>query len=109
MAHKDHPLPHYRFVDGGKIVVRRSEADAWMERWRNVGRRDLLLDRALERIRQGRPSGTGSGSHSKRVSEAWARKKAAMQASGQWEAFCAKRSQITRDAAVRRRAKRTPP
>jgi hypothetical protein len=30
-----HPLPHYRV--GGKIVVRRSEFDAWMAVYRRVG------------------------------------------------------------------------
>src|SRR5438105_333226 len=30
-----HPLPHYRV--GGKIVVRRSEFDAWMAAYRRVG------------------------------------------------------------------------
>jgi predicted DNA-binding transcriptional regulator AlpA len=30
-----HPLPHYRI--GGKIVVRRSEFDAWIAAYRRVG------------------------------------------------------------------------
>ena len=30
-----HPLPHYR--PGGKILVRRSEWDAWLARYRRVG------------------------------------------------------------------------
>jgi hypothetical protein len=34
-----HPLPHYRI--GGKIVVRRSEFDAWMSAYRRVGHADL--------------------------------------------------------------------
>lgn len=34
-----HPLPHYRI--GGKIVVRRSEYDAWAARYRQVGNADL--------------------------------------------------------------------
>ena len=34
-----HPLPCYR--PGGKILVRRSEFDAWMMRYRQVGRADV--------------------------------------------------------------------
>ena len=34
-----HPLPHYRL--GGKIVVRRSEFDAWMATYRRVGQADV--------------------------------------------------------------------
>ncbi len=34
-----HPLPCYRI--GGKIVVRRSEYDAWAARYRQVGNLDL--------------------------------------------------------------------
>jgi predicted DNA-binding transcriptional regulator AlpA len=34
-----HPLPCYRI--GGKIVVRRSEYDAWAARYRRVGNADL--------------------------------------------------------------------
>lgn len=34
-----HPLPCYRI--GGKIVVRRSEYDAWAARYRQVGNADL--------------------------------------------------------------------
>jgi hypothetical protein len=34
-----HPLPHYRL--GGKIVVRRSEFDAWIARYRRVGQTDV--------------------------------------------------------------------
>lgn len=29
-----HPLPHYRVVDGGKVLVRRSEFDTWIARFR---------------------------------------------------------------------------
>jgi excisionase family DNA binding protein len=36
LAHPEHPLPHYR-VDGGKILVRQSEFDAWISQWRIVG------------------------------------------------------------------------
>lgn len=34
-----HPLPHYRL--GGKIVVRRSEFDAWMVAYRRLGEADV--------------------------------------------------------------------
>jgi len=34
-----HPLPHYRV--GGKILVRRSEYDAWAARYRQIGDPDL--------------------------------------------------------------------
>ena len=34
-----HPLPHYRYR--GKILVRRSEFDAWIAQYRRVGRPDL--------------------------------------------------------------------
>jgi excisionase family DNA binding protein len=34
-----HPLPHYRV--GGKILVRRSEFDAWISRYRQVGALDV--------------------------------------------------------------------
>jgi hypothetical protein len=34
------PLPHYR-LPGGKILVRRSEADAWLARYRQIGHPDL--------------------------------------------------------------------
>lgn len=33
-----HPLPHYRI--GGKVVVRRSEYDAWAARYRRLGNED---------------------------------------------------------------------
>ena len=34
-----HPLPCYRV--GGKILVRRSEFDAWMAAYRHLGRQDV--------------------------------------------------------------------
>ena len=34
-----HPLPCYRV--GGKIVVRRSEFDTWIARYRQIGRADV--------------------------------------------------------------------
>jgi hypothetical protein len=46
-----HPLPHYRL--GGKIVVRRSEFDAWMARYRRVGQADVegIVDSVLRDLR----------------------------------------------------------
>jgi hypothetical protein len=35
-----HPLPCYR-LPGGRILVRRSEADAWLARYRRVGSPDV--------------------------------------------------------------------
>ena len=53
MAREENPLPHYRLTDTGKIVVRRSEFDAWMEQYRRVGSR---LDELIEQRRQLRAS-----------------------------------------------------
>lgn len=39
LADPVYPLPHYRV--GGKILVRRSEFDAWMARYRQVGQADV--------------------------------------------------------------------
>lgn len=38
-----HPLPHYR-LPGGKALVRRSDFDAWLARYRRVG------DPAVEQV-----------------------------------------------------------
>ncbi len=35
-----HPLPCYR-LPGGKVLVRRSEFDAWLSRYRRVGNPDV--------------------------------------------------------------------
>jgi excisionase family DNA binding protein len=45
-----HPLPHYRV--GGKILVRRSEFDAWIARYRQCGRAnvDAIVDNVLKSI-----------------------------------------------------------
>ena len=44
-----HPLPCYR-LPGGKILVRRSEFDAWLARYRQVGPADVdrIVSEALE-------------------------------------------------------------
>ena len=39
LDHPTRPLPHYRV--GGKILVRRSEFDAWIAAHRRVGRADV--------------------------------------------------------------------
>jgi excisionase family DNA binding protein len=46
-----HPLPHYRV--GGKILIRRSEFDAWMDHYRATETRDLdgIVDEALQGVR----------------------------------------------------------
>ena len=49
IAHEEKPLPHYRLTDTGKIVIRRSEFDAWMEQYRRVGSR---LDELIEQRRR---------------------------------------------------------
>ncbi len=55
-----HPLPCYRV--GGRIVTRRSEFDAWMKRFRQVGRPELdtLVDEIVADVsgstKQSRPS-----------------------------------------------------
>lgn len=36
LTNPPHPLPHYR-LPGGSILVRRSEFDAWLARYRRVG------------------------------------------------------------------------
>jgi Helix-turn-helix domain len=44
-----HPLPHYR-IGGGKVLVRRSEFDAWAARFRvsTSPRLDQLVSEAVE-------------------------------------------------------------
>jgi excisionase family DNA binding protein len=47
-----HPLPCYR-PHGGKLLVRRSDFDAWMARYRQVGdpEVDRIVDNALHGLR----------------------------------------------------------
>jgi hypothetical protein len=47
-----HPIPHYKV--GGKIVVRRSEFDGWLARYRRLGRADVdqIVDDVLLDLRQ---------------------------------------------------------
>jgi len=46
-----HPLPCYRI--GGKVLVRRSDFDAWIERFRSAGRADMaaIVDEVLTDLR----------------------------------------------------------
>jgi excisionase family DNA binding protein len=39
LSDPNHPIPHYRV--GGKILVRRSEFDAWMRQFRRIGNEDV--------------------------------------------------------------------
>jgi Helix-turn-helix domain len=45
-----HPLPHYRV--GGKVLVRRSEFDAWLAGYRRVGQHDVtkIVDDVLSSL-----------------------------------------------------------
>jgi len=45
-----HPLPHYRV--GGKVLVRRSEFDAWLAAYRRVGQQDVrkIVDEVLSSL-----------------------------------------------------------
>jgi hypothetical protein len=51
LAEPAHPLPCYRI--GGKTLVRRSEFDAWITRYRQVGRVDVdgLVNEVLADLR----------------------------------------------------------
>lgn len=50
------PIPHFRVGEaGGKILVRRSEFDAWMERWRE--RPAIIYDRAVTMLSRQAPRG----------------------------------------------------
>lgn len=56
MTREENTLPHYRLTDTGKIVVRRSEFDAWMEQYRRLGSR---LDELIEQRRRLRAARRG--------------------------------------------------
>jgi len=55
LADPGHPLPHYRI--GGRILVRRSEYDAWTLRYRQVGDADVdhIVAETMRELRAGRP------------------------------------------------------
>jgi hypothetical protein len=48
-----HPLPHYRI--GGKVLVRRSDYDAWAARFRHLGHPDVdrLVSEVLADLSEG--------------------------------------------------------
>jgi hypothetical protein len=57
-----HPLPHHRLPGGGKILVRRSDFDGWIARYRRVGHPAVaqVVGVVLEGLRRGprrRPTG----------------------------------------------------
>jgi hypothetical protein len=51
-----HPLPHYRV--NRKLLVRLSEFDQWIARYRQCGRPDLnaLVNEVIERVRKKSPA-----------------------------------------------------
>jgi lambda repressor-like predicted transcriptional regulator len=51
-----HPLPHYRI--NRKLLVRRSEFDHWISRYRQCGRPDLdaLVNEVVEDVRKKSPT-----------------------------------------------------
>ncbi len=51
LARAESPIPHYRLTDAGKIVVRRSDFDTWMEQYRRTRSR---LDELIEQRRHER-------------------------------------------------------
>ena len=52
-----HPLPCYR-LPGGKVLVRRSDFDRWLERYRCLGHPDVtrVVEDVLAGLRSPRPS-----------------------------------------------------
>jgi len=50
LTHPVSPLPHYR-VDG-KILVRRSEFDAWMQAFKHVPDVDRIVNAVVEEFRR---------------------------------------------------------
>ena len=48
LDHPAHPLPSYRV--GGKLLVRRSDFDAWISRFRRSGRVDQIVHDILETL-----------------------------------------------------------
>ena len=87
LRHPGHPLPHYRVgapgfpgKRGAKVLVRRSEFDRWMGRWRQEGAptlRDLdrILEAAVATAKAQRGGGNGGfvGKRGARCRERWAR------------------------------------
>lgn len=54
LADPFHPLPHYRV--GGKVLVRRSEFDRWIFRYRREGREQLeaVVEEIVQEVRHRR-------------------------------------------------------
>jgi hypothetical protein len=52
LADPHHPLPCYR-LPGGKVLVRRSDFDGWLARYRQVGRAEVaqVVDEVLAGLR----------------------------------------------------------
>lgn len=46
-----HPLPHYRV--GGKLLVKRSEFDAWIARFRDAGKPTVNIDELTDQVLRG--------------------------------------------------------
>jgi excisionase family DNA binding protein len=46
-----HPLPHYRV--GRKLLVKRSEFDAWIARFRDAGRPTVNIDELTDEVLRG--------------------------------------------------------
>jgi hypothetical protein len=46
-----HPLPHYRV--GGKLLVKRSEFDAWIASFRDAGRPTVNIDELTDEVLRG--------------------------------------------------------
>jgi excisionase family DNA binding protein len=60
LTHPGHPLPHYRI--GGKVLVRRSEYDAWALRYRRTTDPDLdrIVADVLRDVRSASPPRSGA-------------------------------------------------
>ena len=60
LADPVHPLPHYRI--GGRILVRRSEYDAWTLHYRQLGDADVdhIVAETMRELRAGRPGAKAS-------------------------------------------------
>jgi excisionase family DNA binding protein len=53
LKHPDHPLPCYR--PGGKVLVKKSDFDAWLARFREAGASDVdaIVNDTLRELRAG--------------------------------------------------------
>lgn len=48
LTNPHHPLPCYRL--GGKILLKRSDLDRWLDAFRSVGAREQALDKKVDEI-----------------------------------------------------------